>query len=114
MLFYVALIGAVTFSIMLASNWKAFSLLPIDILLLAFLGIGSLLAHFLFTQAYRFAPASILAPFSYLHVAFAVIMSWLIYQHVPDLLAFVGMAMIAVSGVAIAIYTHVNRVKEIV
>ena len=113
MLFYVALIGTVTFGIMLVFNLKTFSLLPLDFLLLAFLGIGSLLGHYLFTQAYRFAPASILAPFSYLHIAFAVIMSWLIYQHVPDLLAFVGMAMIAVSGVAIAIYTHLNKSKEI-
>ncbi len=111
MLFYVALFGAVMFGIMLAFNWKAFSLLPLDILLLAFLGTGSLLAHFLFTQAYRFAPASILAPFSYFHIAFAVITSWLVYQHVPDLLAFTGMAMIAVSGAAIAIYTHVNKSK---
>lgn len=111
MLFYVALFGAVMFGILLAFNWKSISFLPLDILLLSFLGAGSLLAHFLFTQAYRFAPASILAPFSYFHIAFAVIASWLVYQHVPDALAFIGMAMITVSGAAIAIHTHVNKSK---
>jgi drug/metabolite transporter (DMT)-like permease len=77
--------------------------------LLLFIGAASLGGHFLLTAAYRFAPASILAPFNYFHIAFAVLFGWIIYGHIPDALSFTGMAMIAVSGAAIALHTHFAR-----
>ncbi len=112
MLFHVAVAGIILFGIMLAFNWPTFSFTALDILLLVFIGAASLAAHFLFTAAYRFAPASILAPFSYFHIALAVLMGWLVYHHVPDVWAFVGMAMIAGSGAAIAIHSHLTKSKQ--
>jgi drug/metabolite transporter (DMT)-like permease len=109
MLFHVAIAGTIVFAIMLAFNWQTFTFTWIDVALLVFMGAASLAAHFLFTSAYRFAPASMLAPFSYFHIAFAVILGWLFYQHVPDGYALVGMVMIAVSGAAIAIYSHAMK-----
>ena len=109
MLFHVAVAGVLLFSLMLAFRWQSFSLDWIDTVMLFFMGAASLTAHFLFTAAYRLAPASILAPFSYFHIGFAVVLGWLVYAHVPDVWALLGMAMIAGSGAAIALHTHFNK-----
>jgi drug/metabolite transporter (DMT)-like permease len=109
MLFHVAIAGTIVSGVLLAFSWQPFTFTWTDIALLTFMGAASLAAHFLFTSAYRFAPASLLAPFSYVHIAFTVILSFLVYQHIPDGFAFIGMAMIGVSGAAIAIYSHVVK-----
>ncbi|NJM30924.1 MAG: DMT family transporter [Rhizobiales bacterium] len=94
---------------MLPFNRLDYFYAPLDLALLGFLGAASLLGHFLLTSAYRFAPASMLAPFNYFHIAFAVLLGWLVYHHVPDGFALIGMAMIAVSGAAIALHTHLTK-----
>jgi drug/metabolite transporter (DMT)-like permease len=109
MLFHVAIWGEVVYGLMLPLSWQKFFYEPLDLVLLAFMGVASLGGHFLLTSAYRFAPASMLAPFNYFHIAFAVLFGWLIYEHVPDGFAFAGMAMIALSGAAIALHTHLTR-----
>lgn len=109
MLFHVAVAGTLLFSVMLLFGWQPLTLQWTDVALLLFMGAASLAAHFLFTAAYRLAPASILAPFSYFHIAFAVVLSWLVYDHFPDRWAIVGMAMIAGSGAAIALHSHFSK-----
>jgi drug/metabolite transporter (DMT)-like permease len=109
MLFHVAIVGAVLFALLLPFVWQAFEFTPLDLLLLFHMGAASLAGHFLLTSAYRFAPASMLAPFNYFHIALAVIFGWLVYSHVPDRWAMLGMAMIAISGAAIALHTHLTR-----
>jgi drug/metabolite transporter (DMT)-like permease len=109
LLFHVALWGALLFGLVLPFNWKTYTFTNWDFMLMTFLGSASLLAHFLLTSAYRFAPASLLAPFNYFHIALAALMGWLVYDHVPDRLALLGMAMIAASGAAVALHTHTNR-----
>jgi drug/metabolite transporter (DMT)-like permease len=109
MMFYVAIAGLLLFGIALAFDWQPHDLSLLDIGLLLFIGAASLAAHFLLTTAYRHAPASLLAPFNYFHIGFAVMGGWFAYAHVPDGLALVGMAMIAASGTAVALHTHFSR-----
>lgn len=109
LLFHVAVSGTILFGATLLFNWQDFSYAPLDVVLLVFVGAASLAGHFLLTSAYRFAPASMLAPFNYFHIALAVLFGWLVYHHVPDGFAFTGMAMIAVSGAAIALHTHFSK-----
>jgi drug/metabolite transporter (DMT)-like permease len=109
MLFHAAIWGLVVYGLMLPFIGLDFFYEPLDLVLLGFLGTASLAGHFLLTSAYRFAPASMLAPFNYFHIAFAVLFGWLIYEHVPDGFALIGMAMIALSGAAIALHTHLTR-----
>jgi drug/metabolite transporter (DMT)-like permease len=112
MLFHVAVAGVVVFGLMQpftwAAPWQSPAFARSDFALFAFMGIASLLGHYLLTSAYRHAPASLLAPFNYFHIAFAVFAGWLVYDHVPDAIAIGGMALIAVAGAAVAIHTHMT------
>ncbi len=109
MLFHVAAWGLLVFVGLIPFQWRSYDYAAKDVALLGFMGSASLLAHYLLTSAYRFAPASLLAPFNYFHIALAVLMSWLVYDHVPDHIALLGMAMIALSGATIAVHTHLNK-----
>lgn len=109
MLFHAALAGVVLFGAMLPWHWTGPPLMSFDLPLLAFMGGASLLGHALFTAAYGQAPASLLAPFNYFHIAWAVLLGWLVFRHVPGSLALSGMALIAISGAAIAIHSHFAR-----
>jgi drug/metabolite transporter (DMT)-like permease len=109
LLFHVAIAGVFLFGLLLPFHWTPISVGPLDAALLGFMGVASLTGHYLLTAAYRFAPASRLAPFNYFHIAFAVLLSWLVYNHVPDGFALSGMAMIAIAGAGIAIHAHITR-----
>lgn len=58
-------------------------------------GMGQLLQ----IQSYRFAPASMLAPFIYLQITFAATFGWLIWSHMPDSVTWIGIGIICASGV---------------
>lgn len=103
MLFYTALFGSVIFSIALPWTLHGRSPTGLELLLFASLGLYGGLGHFLFTKAYRFADASILAPMTYFQLVWAGLLGWLIFRHVPDAWSMVGMAVIAASGLMIAL-----------
>jgi drug/metabolite transporter (DMT)-like permease len=73
-----------------------------------FLAIGAmaLSGHFLFTAAYRYAPASTLAPVTYLQLLWAGLLGWLIFGHVPDAWAMAGLVLVAVSGAVAALFAR--------
>lgn len=53
------------------------------------------------TQAFRFAPAAVVAPFDYTALLWATALGWLIWGDVPDLVTYVGAGIIALSGLFI-------------
>jgi drug/metabolite transporter (DMT)-like permease len=65
---------------------------------LCFMGIMATVGHFLLILGYQRAPASTLTPYLYAQIAFAMIGGWLVFSHVPDGWALIGMSMIAVCG----------------
>jgi len=67
---------------------------------LCFMGLMGTVGHFFLILAYQRAPATTLTPYLYSQIAFATLGGWLVFSHVPDGLALVGMAMIAVCGAA--------------
>jgi drug/metabolite transporter (DMT)-like permease len=103
MLFYTALFGSIAFGI--ALPWTLHGRAPsaFELLLFASLGVYGGLGHYLFTAAYNHAPASILAPMTYLQLLWAGLLSWAIFGYVPDGLTVLGMATVTVSGVLIAL-----------
>lgn len=65
---------------------------------LAGVGVASAVAHMLMTVALRFAPSATLAPLNYLEIVSATTLGYLIFGDFPDLLTWVGIAVIVGSG----------------
>jgi drug/metabolite transporter (DMT)-like permease len=64
-------------------------------------GIAGMLAHQLNAIAIRYAPPSVLAPFSYTELLLLAFASWLIFKEPPDIWFFVGAPLIILSGLYI-------------
>lgn len=64
------------------------------------LGVVSTLGHYLMILAYSLASPSVLTPYLYFQIAFATLAGWLVFSQVPDRWSMLGIAMIAVCGVA--------------
>ena len=102
LLFHTALVGAVlSVGATLAIRGEAMPTLP-DIGMILVYGTCATLGHLLLTIAYREAPPATLAPVNYMHIAFATLLGWLVFQQLPDALGFTGMALIATSGLIAA------------
>lgn len=72
-----------------------------DALALAAIGICSGVGQFWWTQAFRFAPAAVAAPFSYLAMVFALLLGFFVWGDVPAPLMVAGAAVVAASGLYI-------------
>ncbi|XHC11562.1 DMT family transporter [Labrenzia sp. ac12] len=57
----------------------------------------------LMTQAFRFAPAAVVAPFDYTALLWATLLGWLLWGEIPDIATYVGAAIIIASGIAIVL-----------
>ena len=78
-------------------------------LLMAGLGIVATTGHLLVVQAFRLAPASLLAPFQYLEIISATLLGLLIFGHFPDGWTWVGIVTIVTSGLYVF---HRERVRN--
>jgi drug/metabolite transporter (DMT)-like permease len=106
LLFYTSVVGTVLFGVAAPWFWPSHAPSPFEIALLASLGVYGGLGHFLFTAAFRHAPASLLAPLNYLQLLWAGLLGWLVFGHIPDRVALAGMVVVAVSGVMVALKTR--------
>lgn len=106
LLFYTALAGSIAFGLALPWFIEARAPSLLEAALFASLGVYGGLGHFLFTAAFRYAPASLLAPLNYLQLLWAGVVGYLVFGHVPDRLSLLGMAIVAGSGVLIALKTR--------
>jgi drug/metabolite transporter (DMT)-like permease len=102
LLVFTAAIGMVAFCAFLPWSWPAHLPSPFDSFVLLSLGLLSTLGHFLLTAAYREAPAALIAPANYVHLAWAGLFGWLIFGHLPDQISLAGIALVAVAGVLVA------------
>lgn len=111
LLFYTAVIGSVAYGVFLPWSWHG----PVpslwELLLFLSMGITGGLGHFLYTAAYRHAPASLLAPMNYLQLLWAGLLGWIVFNHVPDALSIIGMCVITVSGAMIAFKSRPTKSK---
>jgi drug/metabolite transporter (DMT)-like permease len=109
MLFHTAWVGALIFLVMAVPNLPQVLPPAVDIGLMVLLGALMSLGHFLFTAAYREAPASLLAPVNYLHLVWAGGLGFLVFGHVPDQWGLAGMALVAGAGVVVALGSHAAK-----
>ncbi len=66
------------------------------------IGAFNTTGHMLLIFAFRIARTATLMPFTYGQIGFAVVTSWLVFQHVPDVWAWIGIGIIAACGAASA------------
>ena len=64
-------------------------------------GLFMMLGHHFTLLAYRLAKAQAVAPFYYSFMVFAVIVGYFVFSDVPNIIGFIGMAVIVLSGLAI-------------
>jgi drug/metabolite transporter (DMT)-like permease len=96
-LFYTSIVGIITMSFLASSFWK-----PIDsssyILFLA-IGVFFSLGIYLQIIALSKARASIIQPFHYTLIFWAIILGYIFYDDVPDFFTLIGALVITVSGI---------------
>lgn len=102
-LFYTALVGTLVMSAALPWIWQHEAPSPWHWLLIATLGLYGGFGHFLLIHAFHLAPASTLTPFTYVQLIWAALLGWLVFGNVPDALTAAGMAVIAASGLWLAL-----------
>ena len=97
-LFYTCITALLIASVPLAWVWMpvADAGLWLGLLLM---GLAATSGNLLFILAFERAPAATLMPYMYLQIGLAVLAGWLVFGHVPDFWATVGMGMVAAFGI---------------
>lgn len=91
---------------LLESSWQQSlsNLTGWELAVLMSMGFTGGIGHLLQVQAYRLAAASLLAPFMYVQIVAATAMGWWVWGDFPDLVSWIGIALICASGAGIAWY----------
>ncbi|MDJ0950818.1 MAG: DMT family transporter [Alphaproteobacteria bacterium] len=106
-LFYTALVGAVATSFAAPLFWVPLG--AVDWLLLALAGLFGGAGHFAVIKAYERADASVIAPFAYTELVWAVALGFAVFGDFPDRWTLVGALIIAGSGLYVL---HRERARK--
>jgi len=109
LLFYTALVGTVCMAFAPFTHWDGRWPTLFEAALLASLGLYGGVGHFLMIRAFHEAPASALAPLLYVQLIWATLLGGLVFSHLPDLPAIVGMGVIGASGLWLALGGRTSR-----
>ena len=93
---YFSLLSSLLGLTTLALGWRSPSLA--DFALLALTGILGGVGQILLTQSYRFGDASLVAPFEYTTMVWAILGGWFIFGQWPQEAVFVGGAFVCAAG----------------
>ena len=109
---YSAVTGLFILTIMVPFVWVA----PTwhDILFGVLIGVASTAGQWIVVLAYRYADASVLAPFSYTQLLWVSILGFFLFGEVPDVWTVTGAAFIVASGLYIAHRERIRRAQLLV
>jgi drug/metabolite transporter (DMT)-like permease len=102
--FYFSLICAIAGAATLPFAWVTPS--PVECLLLALVGIIGGLSHVLLTESYRYAPASVVAPFDYTAMVWAFLIGYFVFGEVPSRYVYIGSAIVVIAGLFVIWREH--------
>jgi drug/metabolite transporter (DMT)-like permease len=111
-LFYPALVGTLMMTAVLPWYGGTEAMPWLDLALVAATGLLGTIGHFVFILAFQRAPASALTPFTYMQLVWATIIGWFVFGSFPDAWTLAGMAVIAGSGLLIALHER-RRAKGV-
>lgn len=102
--FYTGLVGALVMTPTLLWSWRTDALLshwPWFVVV----GFFGTFGHLMLIRAFNRASAVVLTPYLYTQIAFATLLGWWAFSHVPDAWAWVGIGVIAASGIGSGLLT---------
>ncbi|MBZ0124554.1 MAG: DMT family transporter [Roseovarius sp.] len=102
--FYFSLTAAVLSLLSLPFGWVVPA--PREAAMLAMAGLLGGTAQILLTSAYRFADASVIAPFEYASMLFALAIGYTVFDEMPTPPMLLGAAVIIVAGIVIILREH--------
>jgi drug/metabolite transporter (DMT)-like permease len=70
----------------------------VDLALLALLGVVAMVAHMCVTRSLKLAPASVVVPYQYTLIVWAIVFGWIVFADTPTLAMLIGAAVIVGSG----------------
>jgi drug/metabolite transporter (DMT)-like permease len=97
--FYFSLITAMAGALTLPFAWHSPS--QNELIGLITTGILGGIAHIFLTESYRHAAASVIAPFDYSSMLWALLLGYWVFGELPSLLVYVGAAIVAAAGLAV-------------
>jgi drug/metabolite transporter (DMT)-like permease len=94
--FYFSLVCAIAGALTLPFAWHT----PTGSELAALISLGVLggIAHIFLTESYRFAAASVVAPFDYTSMLWALMLGYWLFGELPSALVYVGASIVAGAG----------------
>ena len=95
--FYSMWSGAIVACLLLPWGWAAVPSVSLWLLMVAMGAIGAL-SHFLLAMAYQRAPATVVVPYMYAQVGFAVLFGWMVFGDLPGVSAALGIVLITLAG----------------
>ena len=104
MLFYNGLIGVIITSILSLFFWQP--LHSFSFIFFIFLGFFFCMGLFLQIKALSITPASVLAPYNYTIIVWAILFGFVVYKEIPDIFTIIGAIIIVASGVFIFRYSY--------
>ncbi|MFT3672059.1 DMT family transporter [Aestuariivirga sp.] len=107
-LLFTAAGGALVSSILLPAHWQTPDLFGWCLMVGS--GFAGALGHFFIIRAFRYAPASVVAPFSYTSLVWATLFGFLIWGQLPDTPTWIGAGFIVCAG--LYIFFREREVKQ--
>lgn len=83
-----------------------------DTLLLVGIGVLAGIGQYWWTQAFRFAPAAVAAPFSYLAMVWSLALGYLVWGDVPTPMLIAGAVVVVASGLYILYRETARRTRQ--
>ena len=106
---YSAIVGFLVLSVFIPFYWT--SPTPTQLAIGVAIGVSSTVGHWIVVLAFRYADASVLAPFSYVQLMWVTLLGFVVFSEIPDAWTLVGAAIIIASGVYTAHRERVRRAK---
>jgi len=94
--FYFSMICAIAGALTLPFSWHSPTARELSALIA--LGILGGIAHIFLTESYRYAAASVVAPFDYTSMLWALLLGYWMFGELPDTLVYLGAAIVAAAG----------------
>lgn len=107
-LFYTGLIGAIVTTIAVPFYWQSVD--AFDWFLFIFAGVAGGIGHLCLIRAFKQAPASVIAPFSYSSLLWATMFGYILFGDIPSSWTLSGATLIIGSG--LYIYHRERAVKQ--